>query len=953
MAVTATQSKNVAGAARYFDESLKQTEGYYATAEVAGGWHGSLTRQLGLESGAPLTSQQFKRLLAGLHPLTGKKLAQRMRKDRRPGFDLTFSVPKSVSLVHALNNDPEIERVFRDAVHETMEKDVEPLMARRVRTGKYAGTQQRKKTGKMIYADFVHQTARPADGKTAEPHLHMHCFVMNATEENGVYYAAEPEEIFRQRASRLQASFEARLAKKLQNDLGYAVESVTFQQSGKLKKGWEIAGVARSTIEKFSSRTQQIEAFAEKHGIKDANRKGELGAKLRGRKDNQVTLEELRKQWRTRLSPLERETFAALSHQSVTQQEKESVRATTAVNYALEHLLYRQSTVERQAVIGTALEYGVTVSPEAIEKALDKADVIQKPLDHLGVARDFITTPEVLAAERRMIDFAKSGRGVRKPLSLKPHVFKRDWLNEGQKAAVSQLLRSGDTVQALTGGAGTGKSSLMQEAIEGIQANGTKVFTFAPSTGACEVLHEKGFTATKTVEHLIRNEKLHPELKDGVLWIDEAGLLSVRSMGDVFKIAREQNCRVILSGDARQHASPLRGEAFRICQQEAGLNVARLEEVQRQKGSYKKAVELISLGHEVIDRRTGMTGMLAGFDLLQKLGKIKQIAGEDRHAALADDYLQARKQKHSTLVVSPTHAEKDAVTTQIRDRLRSAGAIGKKDVEISRLKSLNLTLAQKQDARTYGTPGQVIQFYQNAKGGFTRGERYRIKQSKNGQVQLAPLKAGEPERTLPLGFADRFEVYSEEKITLSQGDHIRFTLGGQSLDKSQKLSNGRLDEINSFDARGNIVLKNGMTVSRDYGHLDYGYVVSSHASQGKDRTIAMAAMGAESMAAINARQLYVTVSRGTKEVAIYVDDIQSVRRAISDAGQQMSATEMVKNRQDQRRQQKQHLHHRQFLKRVRDWWMKNDPRQSIAAPKQQPGFRPHRPGMSPPSFSPG
>ena len=854
MALTATQSKSVAGAARYFDESLKQTEGYYATAEVAGAWHGRLAQQLGLQSGAPLTSQQFKRLLSGLHPLTGKKLAQRMRKDRRPGFDLTFSVPKSVSLVHALNNDPEIERAFREAVHETMQQDIEPLMARRVRKGKYVSTQQRKQTGNMVYADFLHHTARPADGKTAEPHLHMHCFVMNTTEENGVYYAAEPEEIFRQRASRLQASFEARLARKLQNELGYNVECVTFQQSGKIKKGWEIAGIERATIEKFSSRTQQIEAFAEKHGIKDAARKGELGAKLRGRKDNEVTLEELRTQWRSRLTEKERLTFAALRNKTATPQEKQAVRATAAVNYALDHLLYRQSTVERQAVIGAALEHGVTVSPEAIEKALDKTDVIQKPLDHQGVARDFITTPEVLAAERRMIDFAKSGRGVRKSLSPKPHVFQRDWLNEGQKAAVNQLLRSGDTVQALTGGAGTGKSSLMQEAIEGIQANGTKVFTFAPSTGACEVLHEKGFTNTKTVEHLIRNERLHPELQGGVLWIDEAGLLSVRSMGDIFEIARKQNCRVILSGDARQHASPVRGEAFRICQQEAGLNVARLEEVQRQKGSYKKAVELISLGHEVIDRRTGMTGMLAGFDLLHKLGKIKQISGEDRHAALADDYLQARKRKQSTLVVSPTHAEKDAVTMQIRDRLRSAGAIGKKEVEISRLKSLNLSLAQKRDARTYDT-GQVVQFHQNAKGGFTRGERYRVKQSKDGQVQLAPLKAGEPEKALPLRLADRFEVYSEENITLSAGDQVRFTLGGQTLDKSQKISNGRLDEIKGFDASGNIVLKNGMTVSRDYGHLDYGYVVSSHASQGKDRTIAMAAMGAESMPAINARQL--------------------------------------------------------------------------------------------------
>ncbi len=83
------------------------------------------------------------------------------------------------------------------------------------------------------------------------------------------------------------------------------------------------------------------------------------------------------------------------------------------------------------------------------------------------------------------------------------------WLNDQQKDAVRHVLNSRDTVTAVTGGAGTGKSSLMEEAAEAIRSNGKKVFVFAPSTGAREVLEEKGFENAQTVEHLLRNGSSH------------------------------------------------------------------------------------------------------------------------------------------------------------------------------------------------------------------------------------------------------------------------------------------------------------------------------------------------------------------------------------------------------------------------------------------------------------
>ena len=286
-----------------------------------------------------------------------------------------------------------------------------------------------------------------------------------------------------------------------------------------------------------------------------------------------------------------------------------------------------------------------------------------------------ITTREVLDAEREMIAFVRDGRGTRKAIASLPYEFSRDWLHRDQKNAVRHVLESRDTVTAVTGGAGTGKSSLMQEAAIAIETFGKRLFTFAPSTGAREVLREKGFKNAETVEHLLRNTRFHNQLKNQVIWVDEAGQLDVRSMRAIFRIANMQNARVVLSGDTRQHTSPRCGEAMRILEKEAGLSIAHVHEIQRQKGLYKEAVKLISRGHEVVDNQTGATGLLAGFDMLDRLGKITEVNGEGRHTQLAAAYLQSTKKGKSTLVVSPTHAEAAAVTDCIRDGLRQRGLL--------------------------------------------------------------------------------------------------------------------------------------------------------------------------------------------------------------------------------------------------------------------------------------
>ena len=99
----------------------------------------------------------------------------------------------------------------------------------------------------------------------------------------------------------------------------------------------------------------------------------------------------------------------------------------------------------------------------------------------------------------------------------------------------------------IRGGAGTGKTSLMREAVNGIEATGRKVFTFAPSSDASRgVLRSKGFEAT-TVAELLANPELQQATKGNVVWIDEAGLLGSRTLKKVMDIA----AKIILASCSR------------------------------------------------------------------------------------------------------------------------------------------------------------------------------------------------------------------------------------------------------------------------------------------------------------------------------------------------------------------------------------------------------------------
>jgi len=846
-------------AKEYFAESLKREDYYSEGQEVSGDWNGMAAERLGL-SGA-VTTAAFESLCDNQKPGTNERLTQRNKSNRTVGYDFNFHCPKSVSVTYEFTQDERILAAFKMSVNQTM-REIESDMKTRVRKN---GADENRTTGNMVWAEFVHFTARPVNG-LPDPHLHAHCYAFNTTWDNEEKkWKAGQFRDLKADAPYFEAVFHARFSKQLA-ELGYRIERTA--------KGWEIAGVPQRVLDEFSKRTEQVEQKAKELGITTAKGKDGLAALTRERKQKQFTKPELKRMWNERVSAEERTKIQNLRHETP---ETQKVSEMKAMDFAMQHCYERASIVTDKELLRHALRFGVgDVDVEQTKRQLLRDELIKETMD----GRQWLTTKDVLAEEKRLIDFVQDGKGKFKPFGSGKYQFQNQKLSDEQRNAVRHVLQSMDRITAIRGGAGTGKTSMMKEAVTAIESTGRKVFTFAPSAEASRgvLRSDAGFANAETVEALLQNEKLQAQVRGQVIWIDEAGLLSVRTLARVADLAEKENCRIILSGDTAQHRAVERGDALRLLEQHANLQAAELTQIRRQKADAHKAV--------VADLRGG--NLESAFKRLDKLGMLREMDADKRHEALASDYAAAVKVGKSALVISPTHAEGERVTREIRAKLKAAKKLAGDEREFIQLKNLQWTQAQRADARNYQA-GQIVQFHQNI-AGFRRGERVTVK-SHDASGVLVERQNGNT-ASLPLDMAARFQVYESRQIALAAGDWLRITQNGFTKDK-RRLNNGDLKQVKGFTKDGDIKLANGWVVSKDYGNLTHGYCLTSYSSQSKSVDCVFVAESSESFRAADREQFYVSASRFKEALTIYTDDKYQLLEAVRKSSHRPSALDLV------------------------------------------------------------
>jgi conjugative relaxase-like TrwC/TraI family protein len=878
--LTINEVTSATGAKNYYAVADYYTEGQ----ETVGEWGGTLASWLG-QSGR-VSGEAFGRMVDNLHPQTGERLTARTNGDRRVGYDFTVSLNKSASILRAFASEDDAKDldVARERAIAGMMAEVEADMQTRVRVG---GMDVDRTTGNLAYAAFYHSTSRPVEGQPPDMNEHAHLLVFNATydpverrikagqfgglKRDGEYYSAV---------------FDSLYTRELEN-LGYVID----RRGG---KKWEVAGITQPVIDKFSKRKDEVEDAAQRLGITDPALKAELGAKTRAKKQKALTMRELREAWEAQLTDDERDALARVYAREIPSGCE--VTAAEAVEYAIAHLSEQRSAFGERELKVAALRHGLgSVTPEQVDRetASPEHGLIA---DDTGGRKDF-TTEALQAEERYIVSQAARGRGAACPVGV-PEGLTRALadgtrLNDEQWQVTQGLLNSSNRVSMVKGPAGAGKSYSLQKFDEGMRRAGETATYLATTATAVKVLAKDGFDV-KTVAHFLLDREMQEAARGGRVVVDEASMLGHKDAVKLFKAAEQLNLKLIFVGDPMQHGSVPRGALMRVLEEYAGIQSFRLTKIMRQKDpEYRAAAQQLSEGKT-----------LAGFEALDKKGWVKEIgSGEERNKAMAEEYMQAVHDGATCLVISPTHRQAAEITSEIRARLRLAGMLGIEERQFTRLVQVNASEAERSQAASY-QPGDVIQFHQNAKGGFTKGER---------------LTVTEP-ASLPIGEAAKFSLYRPESVMLAAGDRIRFTGTAAAYRSDHKYRNGDTHTVTGFTEAGNLRLDDGRVIAADAGHFRPAFVETSFGAQGQTVQRVILGMSSDSLAAANQEQMYVSSSRARERMTLYTDDKQAVKSAIVKSSQKTAALDVRPSKSPHWRRLQEERDRRQrmaWLKRTR------------------------------------
>lgn len=871
------QSHSANQAKEYFNDSLQRSDYYLDGQEHPGQLHGNVANRLGVAGEIP--KDVFHALCENIHPVTGQSLTPRKTDNRTVGYDINFHCPKSVSILHALTTDSHILDAFQASVQETM-LAIESDAKTRVRK---QGQDDDRLTGELIWADFLHQTARPVNGTVPDPHLHCHSFVFNATWDavENEFKAGQFRDIKRDMPY-YQAQFHKILSDKLIG-LGYRIR--------RTNTAFEIVGIPERIIDLFSKRTNEISQMAKDLGITNQAELDNLGARTRAKKQKGLTMAQLKQEWRKQIHAMGL-TDKDESGQAIRFAPPVEVPALipqNCIDYAVGVKFERASVVHDRRLLETAYRHSLGHPSVTLGQVTDAFKRDRRILMVQDKDKTLCTTKAVLAEEQRMMKLARYSQGTLRPLySVAPATS----LEGEQLEAARHILTTSHRVSIIRGRAGTGKTTLMREAVRLIQQAGPAVTVVAPTAQAARgVLREEGFAEAETVAKLLTSAELQERLLDGVLWVDEAGLLNNADMTALLQLVIRKNARLILSGDTRQHASVVRGDALRILTTVAGIKSAEISRIYRQRDpAYRLAVQALSQGD-----------VGTGFRLLDQMGAIKTVDPIKPFDGLAADYVAAIRQGKSALVISPTHREGERATKAIRERLRQIGRIGQTDMPVAQLVSTNLTMAEKSDLRHYKA-GQVIQFNQHAPG-LPRGSRWQVSSVTETQVQIMDWRGAIC--ILPLGDKPPFDVFQPTTLELSKGDAVRITRNGFDA-KRKRLTNGQMLEVVSVQPDGTVRLRNTISKVRyslpsGFGHVAHAHCLTSHAAQGKTVDAVFIAQPASTFGATNLNQFYVSVSRARDSVHIYTDDKDALLAQASASGERLSALELVKRKKTKRK----------------------------------------------------
>ncbi|GAA2963047.1 MobF family relaxase [Microbacterium schleiferi] len=646
----------------------------------------------------------------------GSATSQQTRRRAVAGYDFTFSLPKSASVLWAIA-DADTQAKIAAAHHHAID-DVLAFMERELATtrageaGRNGAVAQVEVTG-LIAAAFDH-----FDSRAGDPQLHTHVVVSNKvrTVFDGKWRSLDGRPLHAATVA-ISELHNAVFADHLTRALGVGWER--REREADRNPVWALAAVPEELVAEFSSRSRHIDIekdrlideYIASHGrapSKVTVIRLRQRATLSTRPDKQLrSLAELTHEWRIRASRLLRRdatTWARdvnrdaeapmplraedVSHSILNQTaarvvESASERRSTWSHWNLYAEAARQTmgwrfiaTEDREAIVGMITDAAEQRSVRLTPPELALAPVEFRRADGTSVFRprnsERYSSITLLDAEERLLAASQSTAGPVVGAATLEHAerARRNHgivLGEDQRNALHSIATSSRKLDVLIGPAGAGKTTAMHAlrlAWEHEHGRGS-VIGLAPSAAAArELADDLGIATENTAKWLRDNRQGHASMRAGQLVIiDEASLAGTLSLDRICTVAIHAGAKVLLVGDWAQLQSVDAGGAFRMLV-EARPEAPELADVHRFQHSWEKDASL--------DLRNGRLQALDAY------GAHDRIVGGDADAmsdAAYSAWLRDMASDMSSVLVADTGEAVGALNRRARAELILSGVV--------------------------------------------------------------------------------------------------------------------------------------------------------------------------------------------------------------------------------------------------------------------------------------
>jgi conjugative relaxase-like TrwC/TraI family protein len=859
--------------------------------------------------------------------------------NRRLGMDLTFSMPKSASILALVGGDKRINEAHMASVKSTMRWVEANLAESRLRSG---DSRSPVRTGNLVYALFQHDTSRALD-----PQGHIHVVIANMTRmADGTWRALHNGEIWRNNtviSSIYHATFRDSLEK-----LGYGV-----QLHGK-HGTFEISGVPKMVREVFSQRREAILETASKLGIATHQGMNKITATTRGAKIEDVDRQALKAEWKQTAAKLGfnpeqlveqsrsraaaqpgmfKRSIGAVEHAKgearsliVDVLNKPSdplvdsglkrimltgpeARTQLATASAIRILSQREAAFEVHQLTKTALDLGLAdVTPALIESRVTELALRQELVPGESSRADnvvtMLTTKEALITETGILAEIGRGKGASVPLVRPSRAFEvlsgaaRDRpLNAGQMAAASSIISSADRIIAVQGLAGAGKSTMLAAVANVLDFEKKPALGLAFQNKMVADLAEGTGLETMTIaSFLMQHEPLLSGNNDaqaatsraqlgGIhLIVDEASMISNDQMLALVTISNRAGAdKLVLVGDRQQLLSIDAGKSFAVSQA-GGIATARMDENLRQRTPELRAIAALT--------NNGRAG-----EAVKMLGS-RVVESADRVGEAAAFWLNLPgEEREATMLFTSGRESRAALNEAIQTGLKSEGKLTGEGLTLTVAERVDRSREELRYAHSY-QPGLRLEVWSKVQSvGLERGE-YRVSRVfGNGKVELergGKRQSFDPQKLASGVKQDKLNLVATKEIKIHEGDKIRWTAN----DKPRDLLNSAMARVVGIDGHGIIVERADQSVVRlgmddpMLKRIDLAYTLNMHMAQGITTDKGVVVMGAFERFLSNQRLFNVAVTRVRDDLRVITDDKEKLTRQLGrTTGDKYSALE--------------------------------------------------------------